>query len=206
MPKVKVQRKSTAIDMTAMCDVAFLLLTFFMLTSNFTQKEPIQVSTPSSISEIKIPETDIMTILVENSGKVFFGLDGQPERKEMLKNMGELYSIEFTEKEYKDFSLINIFGVPIEQMKNFLSLKPSYRDLKENALGIPADSLNNQFKSWVKAARLAEPKARIAIKADQGTPYPVIKNLMNSLQDLNENRYNLITSLEQNPDKLKTSE
>jgi biopolymer transport protein ExbD len=206
MPKVKVQRKSTAIDMTAMCDVAFLLLTFFMLTSNFTQKEPIQVSTPSSISEIKIPETDIMTILVENSGKVFFGLDGQPERKEMLKNMGELYSIEFTEKEYKDFSLINIFGVPIEQMKNFLSLKPSDRDLKENALGIPADSLNNQFKSWVKAARLAEPKARIAIKADQGTPYPVIKNLMNSLQDLNENRYNLITSLEQNPDKLKTSE
>ena len=65
MPKVKVQRKSTAIDMTAMTDVAFLLLTFFMLTSNFTVKEPAQVSPPSSISEIKIPETDIFTILVD---------------------------------------------------------------------------------------------------------------------------------------------
>jgi biopolymer transport protein ExbD len=206
MPKVKVQRKSTAIDMTAMCDVAFLLLTFFMLTSNFTQKEPIQVSTPSSISEIKIPETDIFTILVENTGKVFIGLDGQNERKEMLKKMGEIYTINFTEKELKEFSLVPLFGIPIEQMKNFLALKSSDRDLKENALGIPADTLNNQFKSWVKAARLAEPKARIAIKADQSTPFPIIKNLMNTLQDLDENRYNLITSLEQNTDKLKTTQ
>src|SRR5512136_2561102 len=111
MPKVKVQRKSTAIDMTAMCDVAFLLLTFFMLTSNFTQKEPIQVSTPSSISEIKIPETDIFTILVENTGKVYIGLDGQNERKEMLKKMGEIYTISFTDNELKEFSLITVFGV-----------------------------------------------------------------------------------------------
>jgi biopolymer transport protein ExbD len=206
MPKVKVARKSTWIDMTAMCDVAFLLLTFFMLTSNFTQKEPIQVSTPSSISEIKIPETDILQILVENSGKVFIGLDGQGERKEMLTKMGEIYSISFTDTELKEFSLINAFGVPIEQMKGFLALKPTDRDLKENAVGIPSDSLNNQFKSWVKVARLSEPKLRIAIKADQATPFPIIKNLMNTLQSLDENRYNLITSLEQNPDKIKTTE
>ena len=76
MSKVKIPRKSTLVDMTAMCDVAFLLLTFFMLTSNFTKKEPVVVNTPSSISEIKIPETDILMILVDSKGKIFVGIDG----------------------------------------------------------------------------------------------------------------------------------
>lgn len=89
MPKVKVPRKSTRIDMTAMCDVAFLLLTFFMLTSNFVAKEPIVVAVPSSISEIKIPETDIATVLIDKSGKVFFGLDAQQDRKELLDQIGK---------------------------------------------------------------------------------------------------------------------
>jgi biopolymer transport protein ExbD len=202
MAKVKLPRKSTAIDMTAMCDVAFLLLTFFMLTSNFTQKEPVIVNTPSSISEIKIPERNIMTVLVDRSGKVFFGIDGQEKRIELLQKMGEAYSIQFSELELKEFSLINRFGVPIQQMKAFLALESEDRDLKENAIGIPSDSLDNQFKNWVRFARIVNPQLRIAIKADQTTAYPVIKNVMNTMQDLNENRYNLITSLEQNPEKL----
>jgi hypothetical protein len=137
MTKVKLPRKSTAIDMTAMCDVAFLLLTFFMLTSNFNQKEPVMVSTPSSISEIKIPERNIMTILIDKSGKLFFGIDGQEKRIELLKKMGDAYSYSFTDAELKEFSLINRFGVPIQQMKDFLALKPADRDMKENALGVP---------------------------------------------------------------------
>lgn len=201
MTKVKLPRKSTAIDMTAMCDVAFLLLTFFMLTSNFTQKEPVAVNTPASISEIKIPETNIMTILIDKSGKLFFGIDGQEKRIELLKKMGEAYSISFTDPELKEFSLINEFGVPIQQMKAFLALKPEDRDLKENAIGMPYDSLDNQFKNWVRFARFVNPKIRIAIKGDQALPYPTIKKVMNTLQDLDENRYNLITSLEQSPDK-----
>ena len=202
MAKVKLPRKSTAIDMTAMCDVAFLLLTFFMLTSNFTQKEPVIVNTPSSISEIKIPERNIMTILVDKTGKVFFGIDGQEKRIELLKKMGDAYSIQFSDKELKEFSLISRFGVPIEQMQDFLALKSTDRDLQENAIGIPCDSLNNQFKNWVRFARIVNPQIRIAIKADQTTAYPIIKNVMNTMQDLDENRYNLITSLEQNPEKL----
>jgi biopolymer transport protein ExbD len=203
MPKVKAKRKSTWVDMTAMCDVAFLLLTFFMLTSNFTQKEPVLVSTPSSISEIKIPERNIMMILIEPSGKVFFGIDGQDNRINLLQKMGELYNISFTDAELKDFSLINSFGIPINMMRNFLSLKPEDRDRKENALGIPCDSLNNEFKSWVSLSRSINKDYRIAIKADQTVAYPVIKNVMNSLQDLKENRYNLITSLETGSDNAK---
>ena len=202
MAKVKLPRKSTAIDMTAMCDVAFLLLTFFMLTSNFTQKEPVVVATPSSISEIKIPERNIMTVLVDRSGKVFFGIDGQDKRIELLQKMGEAYSIQFTDQELKEFSVINRFGVPIQQMKAFLALESEERDLQENAIGIPSDSTDNQFKNWVRFSRIVNPQIRIAIKADQATAYPIIKNVMNTMQDLNENRYNLITSLEQDPEKL----
>ncbi|MCE7857938.1 MAG: biopolymer transporter ExbD, partial [Ignavibacteria bacterium CHB3] len=75
MPKVKVPRKSTLIDMTAMCDVAFLLLTFFMLTTQFKADESVIVDTPSSISEIKLPDTDILNITVSNDGRVFFHID-----------------------------------------------------------------------------------------------------------------------------------
>lgn len=202
MPKVKVARKSTWVDMTAMCDVAFLLLTFFMLTSNFTAKEAVQISTPSSISEIKIPETNIMKIDVDKTGKVFFGIDGQDKRIYMLEKMGEAYKITFTDTEKHNFSLISSFGVPIETMKAFLALSTTERDLKENAIGIPTDSLNNQFKDWVKCARLANGELKIAIKADQATSYPNIKTVMNTLLDLKENRFNLITTLEEAPENL----
>jgi biopolymer transport protein ExbD len=200
MPRVKIPRKSTLLDMTAMCDVAFLLLTFFMLTSNFTKKEPAIINTPQSISEIKIPERNIMIILVDAKGKVFFGIDGQDTRDKLLTKIGESYSIIFTPQELKEFSLINSFGVPINQMKTFLDMKPEDRDKAENAVGIPCDSINNEFKSWVSAARSVMKEGyRIAIKGDKLVTYPVIKKLMGTLQTLNENRYNLITSLESEP-------
>ena len=197
MPKVKVPRKSTTVDMTAMCDVAFLLLTFFMLTSNFTSKEPIVVAVPSSISEIKIPERDIVTVLIDKEGKVFFGLDAQKDRIEVLENVGKAYSITFTQKELVEFSKIGMSGVPIEKMQAFLALSSEQRDSKEAAIGIPSDSLNNQFKVWIKTAKQVNRNLRLAIKSDQLTPYKVIKDVMGTLQDINENRYNLITSLEQ---------
>ncbi|MCX6228139.1 MAG: biopolymer transporter ExbD [Bacteroidia bacterium] len=200
MPKVKIKRKSTAIDMTAMCDVAFLLLTFFMLTSNFTQKEPVKVSTPASISEIKLPDRNVISILVDAKGKVFLGADGQDNRVQMLTKMGAAYNVTFTAAELKEFSLINKFGVPITMMKTYLALKSEERDLPQNALGIPCDSLDNQFKSWVSVAKTVNSEYRIAIKADQATTYPVIKKLMGTLQDINENRYNLLTSLKNAPD------
>jgi len=201
MPKVKIKRKSTWIDMTAMCDVAFLLLTFFMLTSNFTKKEPVLVATPTSISEIKIPETNIMTILIDSSGKVYFGIDGQDKREQLITKMAEIYKVILTPEEMKRYSLLDLVGNPMYAMKTFLGLSPEIRDLPQNNLGIPADSTDNQFKQWVKAAHEVNPELRIAIKADETTPYPVIKKVMKSLQELDENRYNLITKLESTPGK-----
>ena len=195
MAKVKVKRKSTFIDMTAMSDVTVLLLTFFMLTSTFIQKEPVTVTTPGSVSEIKIPESDILQILVDPQGKVFMTLDKQEDRVEVLKKVGEEYGITFTPEEINKFRLANSFGVPISQMKAFLALSEDEQDATLKELGIPTDSTDNQFKVWVKSAREQNRNLRIAIKADQTTPYPEIKTIMTSLQDIRENRYNLITSL-----------
>lgn len=195
MAKVKVKRKSTFIDMTAMSDVTVLLLTFFMLTSTFIQKEPVTVTTPGSVSEIKIPESDILQILVDPQGKVFMTLDKQEDRVEVLKKVGEEYGITFTPEEINKFRLANSFGVPISQMKAFLALPEDEQDATLKELGIPTDSTDNQFKVWVKSAREQNRNLRIAIKADQTTPYPEIKTIMTSLQDIRENRYNLITSL-----------
>ena len=200
MGKAKIKRKSTFIDMTAMSDVTVLLLTFFMLTSTFIKKEPVQVMTPASVSDIKIPETDILQILVDSSGKIFMSLDKQPDMAAVLDKMGEEYGIEFTSEQEKKFMIASTFGVPMQSMSNFLNLSMEEQDKVLKSMGIPCDSTDIQFKSWVRNARMVNPDLRIAIKADADTPYSVIKNVMNSLQDLRENRYNLITALKSSPE------
>jgi biopolymer transport protein ExbD len=211
----KIKKKSTFIDMTAMSDVTVLLLTFFMLTSTFIQKEPVQVNPPQSVAEIKIPENNIVSILVEPNGKVFMSMDNPNDRVAALRRVGELYEISFTNDELKKFSLLPSFGVPIAGMKSFLALSPEDQDKVIMNYGIPCDSTDNQFKTWMKTARdvwtervqdarranpeLRVPPLAVAIKADATTPYPIIRDVMNTLQDLREQRYNLITSLRNAP-------
>jgi biopolymer transport protein ExbD len=203
MAKVKVKKQSTFIDMTAMSDVTVLLLTFFMLTSTFIKKEPVQVTTPGSVSEIKIPETNVLTVLIEPKGNVFLSLDKQEDKWKVLEQVGKEFKdsksgnpYEFSEEEKYRFSLLPSFGTPIERMKEFLALKTEEQDKIVLSLGgIPTDSINNQFKTWVKNARDVNPKLVVAIKADASTHYATVKNVMNTLQDLSINRYNLITSL-----------
>ncbi len=201
MGRAKIKKKSTFIDMTAMSDVTVLLLTFFMLTSTFVKKEPVQVFTPASVSEIKIPETNILQILVDPQGKIFMSLDKQPDMKAVLEKMGEEYGVDFTPEQEKKFVTASTFGVPMRSMQKYLDLPSDQQDKLLKNEGIPCDSTDNQFKSWVRRARQVNPDLRIAIKADASTPYAVIKNVMNSLQDLRENRYNLITSLKTTSDK-----
>ena len=195
MGRAKIKKKSTFIDMTAMSDVTVLLLTFFMLTSTFVKKEPVQVTTPASVSEIKIPEKNILSILVDPDGKIFMSMDKQSDLKAVLEKMGEEYGVTFTPEQEKTFALSSTFGVPMKSMKTFLDLPSEKQDAILKNEGIPCDSIDNQFKAWVRNARAVNSDLRIAIKADHATPYAVIKKVMNSLQDLRENRYNLITSL-----------
>src|ERR1700744_4625808 len=89
MPKVKIPRKSTSVDMTAMCDVSFLLLTFFILTSKFKPTEPVAIDIPSSRSEITV--TDAIKIAVDKDGKAYINYPSAKFRQVALEKMGEIY-------------------------------------------------------------------------------------------------------------------
>jgi biopolymer transport protein ExbD len=200
MPKVKIPRKSTLVDMTAMCDVAFLLLTFFMLTSKFTANEPVKIITPASISEIKINESNIETILIDHSGKVFLGIDKQAERIDLLKSMGEAFSIKFTPTQLRKYSLRNTTGVPMSQMQKFLDLPDNLSENPNYQIGIPSDTtVTSELRQWIYYAHKENPNLQIAIKGDKETPFPVVKTVMKTLQDLKLVRFNLITGLKEVP-------
>ena len=184
--------------MTPMSDVMVLLLTFFMLTSTFVKKEPVKVNTPGSVSEIKIPDRNILTILVEQNGKIYMTMDRKGDLMSTLESISERYGLTFSRQEIHEFGELSAFSVPIEQLSALLQLPADRREgymSSEANKGIPCDSTDNQFKDWVQCAKEVNPSLKIAIKADAQTPYKVIKNIMNSLQDIKENRYNLFTSL-----------
>lgn len=200
MGKVKVHRKSPSIDMTPMVDLAFLLVTFFMLTAAFRPPEPVAVDTPKSESEIPLPESNRMIITVAKDGKVFFDMDNQPNRKRMLEEMGTKYGVTFNNEQLNNFAVMAGFGIPVRQLPQFLDLTPDERAQVQQP-GIPSDSLNNELADWVVYGRLTNPsKMRIAIKGDRDTNYKVVKRVVETLIDRRILRFNLITGLEQ-PEK-----
>lgn len=202
MPKVKVPRKSTLIDMTAMCDVAFLLLTFFMLTTQFKADEALVVDTPSSISEIKLPDSDIMAITINKDGKIFFSIDGQEKRIKMLEKIGSDYGLQFSDQQKKAFSLLPGVGVPISQLGNFLNLDPEEAKKPENQPGIPVDTtlqLTNELARWIINARLSNPRYRVVLRGDSYCTYDKVKTVIATLTARQINKFNLVTDLEQKP-------
>ncbi|MEJ7779355.1 MAG: biopolymer transporter ExbD [Daejeonella sp.] len=202
MPRIKVARKSTAIDMTAMCDVAFLLLTFFILTATARQPEPLPVDTPASTVKFKLPDTDIATLTI-GQDKVFFGVPGQPIRVRTLELMGEKYNMQFSEEEKLRFSLIESFGVPVGNLKQIIMLKGDDRNKEGLQPGIPVDSVGanpSELHNWIYSARVATKELhnvemRVSIKGDSKEEYPSVKKVIGILQSQGVNKFSLITSL-----------
>src|ERR671920_2031558 len=114
MPKVKPHRAKPSLDMTPMVDLAFLLVTFFMLISKFAPEEVVVVDTPSSTSDIKLPESDIITITVDKTGRVFYAVGGQQTRQALLEKMSAKYKVDFSAAEKQQFATMESFGVPME--------------------------------------------------------------------------------------------
>lgn len=200
MSKVKTKKHDTFIDMTAMSDVTVLLLTFFMLTATFLPKEPIRVITPASVVEIKIPEYNLLTILIKPNGSCYINLDNPKDRKNVLDLIAQDYSMNFTTKQINSFMSQPSIGVPINILPQFLDLRLEDQDAYLKDSGIPADSTNNQLKVWVQRACESNRDMKIAIKADQSTPYTKVKNVIETLQDIKQNRFNLITTLKGMPE------
>lgn len=207
MAKIKMSKKAASIDMTAMCDVAFLLLTFFILTATAKQPEPLPVQTPASTVQTKLPETGLATLTVgkNNEGEsVFFGMKDRDIRIATLELMGESRGIKFTENEITQFSLIEEFGVPVSGLKQLIAMSNANRNKSGVQPGIPADSLNNELKDWIMYARkasieLKDKELDFAIKGDAKQQYPQIRKIMDMLQDQKINNFSLVTGLRAKP-------
>ncbi|MDH4402806.1 MAG: biopolymer transporter ExbD [Flavobacterium sp.] len=198
MAKIKMKKKSTSTDMTAMCDVAFLLLTFFILTATAKVPEALPVDTPASTVQTKLPESDLATITI-GKGKVFFDLKGREVRKRALELMGDKYGVKFTQDEMDKFALMEGFGVPIQSLSQIIAMKSADRS-KADQPGVPKDSLDNQLKEWIYNSRIAnietnDKELQIAIKGDAKEEYPAIKKVMDILQDQKINSFSLVTGL-----------
>jgi len=198
MAKIKMKKKSTSTDMTAMCDVAFLLLTFFILTATAKVPEALPVDTPASTVQTKLPETDLATITI-GKGKVFFDLKGREVRKRALQLMGDKYGVTFTQEEIDKFALMEGFGVPIQSLSQIIAMKSADRNKAEQP-GVPKDSLDNQLKEWIYNSRIAnietnDKELQIAIKGDAKEEYPAVKKVMDILQDQKINSFSLVTGL-----------
>ena len=195
---IKMKKKAGSTDMTAMCDVAFLLLSFFVMTATAKVPEALPVDTPSSTVQTKLPEADLATITI-GQGKVFFDLKGREVRKKTLELMGQKYGIAFSESDGEKFALMEGFGVPIGSLKQIIDMKSADRS-KANQPGIPKDSLDNQLKDWIYNARIAnievaDKELQIAIKGDAKEEYQAIRKVMDILQDQKINNFNLVTGL-----------
>ncbi len=208
MPKHKPARKAPTIDMTAMCDVAFLLLTFFMLTAKTKPQETVVIDTPSSISETKLPDAGTLTILIAKDGKIFLDMTGQHTRMSLIDDINNRYQLGLNDEEKLKFGNMGSFGLSHSQLKKYIDLTPTERATFPQP-GIPVDTADinkSELADWIHNARLAQFRMKqegkvkdeyvMIVKADQDTPYPAVQKVINTLTDINVNKFNLITSME----------
>lgn len=202
MGKVKIKKNDVWIDMTPMSDVMVLLLTFFMLTSTFVKNEPVKVTTPGSVSEIKVPEKDVMTIHVDKDGKVFLTIDNVNDLAAVASSMAGKYGVDLNGNQMETLKKHSMLGVSMEKLGAYLNLPEEAMTEAIQKEGIPTDSIDDgtgkkgmsEFQQWIDEALNQVDDLKLAIKSDQDTPYKVVKTVMSELQDMSQNRYYLITS------------
>lgn len=204
MPKVKLPRKSTNIDMTAMCDVAFLLLSFFILTTKFKPDEALSVTTPKSVSTMAAEQKDVVLVTLDKDGKAYFSVsdDAIEEKQEVIQAMNEMKALNLTDQEMKAFGRAGSFiGVPVSQLKSYLSKTPE--ELKGVEMpGIPLDSANNELQLWMRAAQTAfeGSKMNLLVKGDNQAKYPAFKGVMDAFKRNEIFKFQMITDPEGVPE------
>jgi biopolymer transport protein ExbD len=200
MPSVKMPRKSTETDMTPFVDIAFLILTFFIMATKFKPPEPVTITTPSSVSSDKLlTDTDALLIEIDKTGRVFFTFNVQKNpgtlKRQLIKNFNDTRKLGLTENEIRNFEGYPTVGASFAQLKQVLSLSNQERG-KVQLPGVPVDSTNNELELWIRDASslLADRQGvEIMIKADNDTKFPAFKSVVDALRKNNQLKYQLIT-------------
>jgi len=202
MARAKIPRKSTSVDMTAMCDVAFLLLSFFILTTKFKPSEALKVETPSSVSNRIAPEKDVVLITIDKDGKVYLSVSDQnkDQKAEMLDEINTEKNIGLTKEEKANF--VNkpsaYIGVPFSQLKSYLDHSPD--QLKGVQIpGIPVkDSTDNQLTDWIHAAVTAfantTKKFNLLVKGDDAAKYPFFQGVIIAFKKNDQMKFSMVTN------------
>jgi biopolymer transport protein ExbD len=220
MPKLKIPKSSPSIDMTPMVDLAFLLVTFFMLAASFRASEPVTVNTPSSISDKFIPENVIM-VTIDQEGRVFFNLSGTEARREMLTSMMGKYKMSLSEEQIEKFTFMSTFGCTMQELPSYIDTGADDR-ITFQTKGIQVDSTKtNELYDWISYAGVAalnsaktafeeaklkgenpvadDFKPKFILRVDSKTKYQKAEDVINVFRELNLNNLNFITSSELAP-------
>lgn len=200
MPKVKLPRKSTNIDMTAMCDVAFLLLSFFILATKFKPPEALSVNTPESVSNKIAPEKDVVLITIDRDGKAYFSVSDAnvAQKKDIIDEINTQKNLGLTDAEKANFvkNASSYIAVPFSQLKSYLQKTPE--ELKGVKLpGIPVkDSTNNEMTDWMRAAVGAFQGTRmnILVKGDDASKYPSFQGVIIAFKKNDQMKFQMITN------------
>lgn len=192
MAAVKPKRHGPAMDMTAMCDVAFLLLTFFIMTTQFKSQESVTITTPSSVSQSLIEESNIGTISIDPTGKYYFGIVDPMERRGFITELDKKFNLGLNTDEQNTFTKLAEVGVSQKQLKSYLGLSEAERS-RVTLTGIPCDSTDTELVQWLETYRISNPAGTLAIRGDVKTGYPFIKTLFDELGKVKFNKFKLIT-------------
>jgi len=203
MPSVKIPRKSTAVDMTPFVDVAFLILTFFIMATKFKPAEPVEVTTPNSVSTKDIAESDALQVTFDKDGRVFFHI--KPEKDNsiklaVIKNLNTTRSLGLTDAEMQNFVATEAVGVPYAALKQLLSV-PVDQQSSFRQTGIPVDSTGGELLFWIRDAvsAFAGKSLKYYIKGDNNAKYPTFKGVITAFKKNDINKFNMITMLENVP-------
>ena len=207
MPKLKMPTRSPALDMTPMVDLAFLLVTFFMLTAQFRPEEVVAVDTPSSMSQSPIPVDNLMTIIVDSTGRVFWDFTDKKVRAEVIKDLASRYHIQLSEEQVMRFTNLNVIGLPIQQLPAYLDLNSGAerKQVDQQSKGIPIDDANDQLRDWIQSTQnifssgSGGKNPLVALKGDGNVNYSTVNKVIKIFQGptIKINRFKMITDLEE---------
>lgn len=206
MPSVKIPKKSAETDMTPFVDIAFLILTFFIMATKMKPPSPVEITTPYSVSSKELEQKDALMIEMDKDGRVFFTI--QTEKKEddalkynVIKNLNQTRNLGLTDADMKNFVRSPTVGVPFAQLKGYFS-RPEEQRKAVKQDGVPVtDTANNELYYWIRDAVsvFAGRPLLYMVKGDNNAKYPVFKGVIDALRKNEQFKYQLITSPEAVP-------